>query len=48
MAQYKTIECYKSKLEDETKYYGRDGWRRLSVEPHYENRDKILIEFVKD
>jgi hypothetical protein len=48
MAQYKTIECSKSKLEAETEFYGRDGWRRMSVEPHYEDRDKVLIEFVKD
>lgn len=48
MAQYKTIECYKTELQDTTKHYGQDGWRRLSVEPHYEKSDKILIEFVKD
>lgn len=48
MAQFKTIECYKSRLEDETTCYSRDGWRRFSVEPHYEDRDKVLIEFIKD
>ncbi len=48
MAEYKTIECYKTNLELETQHYGHDGWRRLSVEPHYEDPDKILIEFVKD
>lgn len=48
MAEYKTVTVSAHKLDDETTVQGRERWHRRTVEPHPTEKDKIIIEFMRD
>lgn len=47
MAEFKDIETFSNKIENETEFWGRDGWRSHSIKRHPLDDSKVLITFVK-